>query len=440
MIERRHAGGCEQDPGEQPGADGGVDELDRLQRDVCPLEQPVERVPGAEVAERLLRRPHQARGGREPLLGRPARGLALLLAEVRGDLAAEARAGRCAHQEEERRDQAEEADDRGDRGGADLVERVRQLRCLGLRDDAGAGDDRLRVGAGRLDRDPVAGPCRGDVAELPGAAQLLGERGVDRLQILRPARADVAAARLLGQPLQRRRPEARALDPDRVDGDVRIARGGDRLLEAGVARDLLAVREQDQHAGRIEVGGERLRRDDDPVVERGAADLVDLERAQGGVRLGRVRGEVRQLDRLLADRDERDPVAGGLGADELAGGRGRVLDRLADHRLRAVEEEHDALLAAEVDGAEADDRRGRSRSALGAAPTGFGVTTVARTVGYSAVSRLANFGAAAVATPGKRRAEDGDGEETPHCPPPYGAALKVGRPPGASCGRRSAAG
>ena len=246
----------------------------------------------------------------------------------------------------------------------------------------GAGHDRLGAGAGRLDLDPFAGPRRGDVAELPRAAQLLGEGGVDRLQVLRPARADVAAARLLGEPLERRGPEARALDPDRVDRDVCLAGGRDRLLQAGVARDLLAVREQDQHAGRVDVGGERLRRDEDPVVERGAADLVDLDRAQRGVRLGRVRarsssaGPPSCRPRRRATRSLR-----GLRADELAGGGGRVLDRLPDHRLRAVEEQHDALLAAEVDGAEADDRRCRSRSGSARLATGFGVTTVTRTVG-----------------------------------------------------------
>ena len=67
---------------------------------------------------------------------------------------------------------------------------------------------------------------------------------------------------------------------DRIDRDVCIVRGGDRILEARLARDLLPVREQHEDAGLVHVGGEELGREDDRVVESGASNLVDFEPAQ----------------------------------------------------------------------------------------------------------------------------------------------------------------
>ena len=250
----------------------------------------------------------------------PGRGrLALLLAEVRVDLAAEARAGRRAQQEESR-DRPRKPTIVADGGGADLEERLRKLRAGGLRVDAGAGDDRLGVGARRLDRDPVAGARRGDVAQLPGAAELLGEGGVDLLQVLRPAGADVAAAGLLGQPLQRRRAGSSG-----SRSRSRRRRRGPRARTAIACSRLASLETSWPSVSRIStrVGlrsrGERLRRDEDPVVERGAAHLVDLDRAQGGVRLVGSRGEGGQLHGLLTDRDHGDPVAGGLRARRTGG-------------------------------------------------------------------------------------------------------------------------
>ena len=105
----------------------------------------------------------------------------------------------------------------------------------------------------------VAGAGRREVGELPRPAELLCERRVDRLQRGRSCGAAVAAARFSGETLQRSRLEARAFDRDRIDGDPRIVGGGDRLFEARLARDLLAVCEQHEDARLVHVGGEQVR-------------------------------------------------------------------------------------------------------------------------------------------------------------------------------------
>ena len=149
--EQRHEAGSacdrEDDPGDEPGAGCGIDELDGAQRHVGPLEQPVERVPDGQVAEGALRHPHQARRGREALLHRAAGALALLQAEVRRDLAAQARAERRTHAEE-RCEQDQEADDGRRQRRADLEERLRQLRRLGGRLGGHARHDGLGGRAG----------------------------------------------------------------------------------------------------------------------------------------------------------------------------------------------------------------------------------------------------------------------------------------------------
>ena len=113
-----------------------------------------------------------------------------------------------------------------------------------------AGHDCHGLRAGRGQRELLARAGGGDVRDLPRAPELLRERGVDRLERAGLARALIAAARLLGQPLKRRGPEARALDRDRIDGHLGVAGRLDHRRQAGVARDLLAVREQDEDTRR----------------------------------------------------------------------------------------------------------------------------------------------------------------------------------------------
>ncbi len=101
------------EPRHEACADADVGELDGPQRQVRAHDQAMQRVPDLQVAERLLRRLQHRRGGREPLLHRPARALALLLAEVRGELAADLGAVGSAEREHAGAEDAEPDEERG---------------------------------------------------------------------------------------------------------------------------------------------------------------------------------------------------------------------------------------------------------------------------------------------------------------------------------------
>jgi hypothetical protein len=211
------------------------------------------------------------------------------------------------------------------------------------------GQRGLRLRTGRDEADLLTGPGRGGIGELPGAPELGRDRGVDGGERARVAGAGIAAAGRLRQLLERDGREARALDRDRIDGDAGLAGGGDRGVERGLARPRrLAVREQDQNAARTRLLGQRVRRLDDGVVERGALAAVDRDRAQCLVDL-QLRGrEAGQLDGAAADRDDGHAIVAGLQRDEPARGGLGIREGLPPHRLRAVDDQRDALGAAQV--------------------------------------------------------------------------------------------
>ena len=95
----------------------------------------------------------------------------------------------------------------------------------------------------------------------------------------------------------------------------------------------------------------------DGVVERGARTCVDGERRAARRRRRRGRDEKPvSCDRAVAERDDGDPVAGA--ASRATNARAAATRRRAParHRLRAVDREHDALRAAEVDRLQAGHR------------------------------------------------------------------------------------
>ncbi len=319
-------------------------------------------MPDPEMPERLLGRPQDSRRGGEALLHLTARALGLPLAEVRRDLAPEP-GSRGRLEEQQRRQQHAAADDRRHQRGADRVERAGKQRLRLLHRAGSARHPRLDPRLPDRELEPLAGPGVGQIRDRPGPAKLGGECRVDGGERSAGRSARVASAGLRGQPLQRRRREARALDRDRIDGDLRQPGSVDRLGEGRVARDLLTVRQQHEHARRVNVGRERLAREDDRVVESGAANRIDLEVPQRRVGVCRGRREAGQQDGALADRDDGDPVAARLRAHERARCGGGVEQRLAEHRLGAVDREHDTLLPPEVGGLVAGDSGCRSRSA-----------------------------------------------------------------------------
>ena len=98
----------------------------------------------------------------------------------------------------------------------------------------------------------------------------------------------VSAPGACSQTLQRRGREGDRLDPDRVDGDVRLAGGLDRALEGRVARRLLPVGDEHEHAAAGSRAGKHLGRSDDGVVQGRAVLRVDGETVErsGGVGAG----------------------------------------------------------------------------------------------------------------------------------------------------------
>src|SRR5205823_14722441 len=116
--------------------------------------------------------------------------------------------------------------------------------------------------------------------EPPGAAELGGDRGVDRGQHAGGGGRVVRAAGRVGELLERPRVEALADDADRVDGDAVRVRLLDRLGEARLAGDVAAVRQEDHDPAEVLLRLERLRREHERVVERGAGAGVDRDLPQ----------------------------------------------------------------------------------------------------------------------------------------------------------------
>ena len=363
-----HREHCEDDQARKPG-DGGdeageerrathqVHELDRADREIGPLDQVADTLPAPEVPERPFGGPEEPRGEREPLaavrlLSDPRlRGPNVWIEPVREPGAL------LRSEREEPRDEDEETDcaSEDERAPAALEHALGEQRrglCVVRRRREARNDerslDRLVAGAGGLDGEMVAGPRRRDVADLPRALELLGDRCVNLGQGLARGRAVVGAAGLLGELLQRRRREERALDRNRVDGDARILRGAGCVGQRRLAHGLVAVRHEDDHAGRQGLSRERASRQDDCVPERRALDRVDREGPKRRVGVDRGRREARQRNRLRRKRRDRDPVGGGLRFDEGACRGGCVGKWLAAHRPRAIDHEHDALRPPEV--------------------------------------------------------------------------------------------
>ena len=180
--------------------------------------------------------------------------------------------------------------------------------------------------------DVVARARGGLVREPPGAAELGGDRGVDRAERSRRGGRVVRAARGAGESLERRGVEPLADDADRIERDARRTGGLDGPLEAGLARHVAAVGEQDDDAAQVLLRLERLRREGDRVVERRPAARVDRDLAQGRDGVDRRRGERRQEHGLQPELEDGDPVGGRLRGDERPRGGGRVAQGLACHR------------------------------------------------------------------------------------------------------------
>ena len=180
-----------------------VDELDRAEREVGALEQPVQLVPDLQVTEGSLGRLHDRRGSREALLRRALRPLPLALAQMRGDLALQPGADRRA-EEEGRSEQDAQADEQRDDGRTEGEEGL-QLRASSGPAAAACRARRPGAGAGRDELDALARAGGGHVGDAPGAPELLSERRVDRVQRGGAAGALIAAAGFLRQALERRR-------------------------------------------------------------------------------------------------------------------------------------------------------------------------------------------------------------------------------------------
>ena len=194
---------------------------------------------------RSVARSH-GRRGRKTLLHGLALALPLGLADVGREPPAQAASDRRP-EEEECADENAGADQRGDQCRADSEHGIRHRRPRGGGNVGSPRRQDLLVHACDRYLEGVAWTGGREVCELPGPAKLLCEGGVDRLKSLRPGGAGVAAARLGGEALERCGLEARALDPDRIHRDVRFAGGGDRVVEARLAGDLLPVRQEHEN-------------------------------------------------------------------------------------------------------------------------------------------------------------------------------------------------
>ena len=163
-----------------------------------------------------------------------------------------------------------------------------------------------------------------------------------------------AAAGFVCQALQPRRIRFRP-EADRVGDGAGVVQGSKGRLFGGGAADVVAVREQDDHAASL-LAGEHPGGEVDRVPERRARVRADRERAERVVRVDRCAREGTLLRGVLAEGDERDPVAGRLRGDEGGCCRRGLGERLARHRARRVEREHHVLAAAEIDRLKAGGR------------------------------------------------------------------------------------
>ena len=187
-----HDGRCRGDRGhegeQEAAADADVEELDRPEREVGPLDLAVELLPEAHVRQRLLGRGEHSRRGGEALARAHACAALARLERVRLDAAAKPRSARrrhdqpdgddrhAPHQErEQHRPEVVLVDEAGDqlRACARLDERRRRVaRHLHL------GLVRAEAREGRLQVDRVSRARCGEVRDAPRAPELLGDRAV----------------------------------------------------------------------------------------------------------------------------------------------------------------------------------------------------------------------------------------------------------------------
>ena len=97
------------------------------------------------------------------------------------------------------------------------------------------------------ERERIAGPCSGQVGDLPGTVELAAERCVDCTQLRDVARIEEPASCLTGHSLERLRvgPAPRS---DRIDHDTGTLCGSDRPIEGCLRPDIVTVGEQHENA------------------------------------------------------------------------------------------------------------------------------------------------------------------------------------------------
>ena len=186
------------------------------------------------------------------------------------------------------------------------------------------------------------------VLDPPRALQRVGDRSIHLGEVRGRRCAVVLAAGRARDLDQRVGRKALALDPDRVDRRVRMARRRDRLLDRALAGVVGTVGEDDDHAAGERIGLELLCSDCDRVEEGRAAQAVGPQLRQRGVGVELHGRERRQRQRPRAERDHSKLVGGLLRGDECARRRDRVGKGLPAHRLRAVDQRRDRLGLAEI--------------------------------------------------------------------------------------------
>jgi hypothetical protein len=144
--ERRAAGQRGEKHEREAAARHQVDELDRAQRHVCPLELQVHLLPEPAMAEGLLGDPKEAGEGGEALALLASPGTSRPALEVGGKTALDPRAG-AAGEREARRGEDDEGDDQGEDEPAERgVEGTREASAVDNRRREAVGDGEvLRV-------------------------------------------------------------------------------------------------------------------------------------------------------------------------------------------------------------------------------------------------------------------------------------------------------
>ena len=351
--------------GDQARGQHDVGELGGLQGHVGPLQDLVELLPVAQLPEHALRRPEERREeGHLAALPLPLDDLALVARDVRLQAAFQPRTLRRSEREGDR-EEREEADDAGEDGEAPVarVEEVRQdggRARWGGRRHSGSRDG-LRDGVSTRELDGqlelVAGAGVRHVLELPSAAEILGDRVVDLGQDGRRGSAVIRAASVLGQALKRLRVEPVALDADHVHVDSRLLGGRDGVVQRSFALGLVAISDEDHDPRRERLSRQHVRRQHDRVVHLRSHHRVDRDAPERRIGVDRRRREARQRDNARCIRGHSDSIFRRLCGDKGACGRRSVGERLAEHRLRAVDRDDDALRRAEVRGRETGDGR-----------------------------------------------------------------------------------